>query len=691
MENLVVPLLPVKLVPVLPRAMDRYNFADEYVETLKHNMYPVLFCNPLELWTLDRRMNWDRHVHREGMPYYNHKAKQVVTFCDIVDDDVNECVKAATEEIKKRMRLHIAPELVERDFPTQRPDVKIQWDAWHYGVPEWELCIKVNVATKECQYYIADWNKRCIFWLEECPENLAPEDPSLLNTAKLGILAPASYNHMRSTLEGQFWKHVEFFPEHRDLPQGSFEELKSWFLWGITDRKTSLDSTIGYEAKDMELFLQMLTSQKWDDLQSKGYLTTVVARHWAEIWNDRSHNMFGEHTARLSRDQSRYFQSLNSNAPGFIARALACVFLFNQPYSWYPRLCETWVDKTIFLDTWRETMKEIQSESNKTGILSSIVIAANMLFLTSNPLGGPTQTSRLLSAISSIMAAGSVLSAAIISQDHAEMSRPTFTLDRAQSYLAKADKSLFGLFGASMFYSLPFAMLLWSVGAFSAAVFSLSVAKWSFLDHPLTCLITAIVFLLLSGQAIYFHCGRREYRGSSWKLPADDRDTGHITSTEPPCEKRTFETLYKHLNTSTATRSVANLVKRASTLLQRRNSRSSAPQPTTLGYADNEKTFPFCAFGALPADQQEHEKRLPSYTDTILHDEPLDLPVYEAHATDSIPAFQLSRAHTGHHIQEHQVGSLETTRMSSSPYTIEWFHLSRDESAAGILPLAGFQ
>lgn len=93
-------------------------------------------------------------------------------------------------------------------------------------------------------------------------------------------------------------------------------------------------------------------------------------------------NMYGEHTARLSSFQSRYFQAYNLNPLALFPRVLSYVFLFNQPQEWYLKLCETWVDRTVYAEPWQHLMRDVLKEWKSTSFIvrerpNAVVISAD--------------------------------------------------------------------------------------------------------------------------------------------------------------------------------------------------------------------------------------------------------------------------------------------------------------------------
>ncbi|KZV94436.1 hypothetical protein EXIGLDRAFT_748612 [Exidia glandulosa HHB12029] len=526
------PLRTVKLVPVVPKDLGRYDAADQQVPVYNFNLYPLLFCDPLEDITPTLRRHWDRHVHPEGNPYYYHKGHQVVTFNNIVeDDDAHDVLKAAVVEIKQRMRIHRPLDTIVAKLPNERPDITLQLDEWHYGIPELELCVNViDAKTGKCSYYIVDWNRRCLCWLEEDPDTLEDDDPAKLSLKKLELDPAASWDHVRTGLEWQFWKHVEFFPAHRDLPPGSMEELRGWCRWSLIDRITAYDSTTFCSAEDLQTFLGLLNQR--DDHPSTQVAMNALA---AKIWNiavffDRRQNLYGEHTARLSRAQSRFMEPMRYQTCSPILKIISSTFLFNQPRSWYRKLCQTWLERSLYLDTWSRMIRDTQEEWNRASIMASVILAANMGFLTISSLGDSplpsAVTARTLSIVSTIGSICSIMSSMLLTYAHRDLSSPLQSMSARHVYHDACDDKPSGLLGAAMLFSVPFAMLIWALVAFVAGIFAYSVFTWSPKSSSFI-ILTGAVFVFVTGWQIYYFSGwdsRMDPEGSTWREPKDDSD-----------------------------------------------------------------------------------------------------------------------------------------------------------------------
>ncbi|KZV94444.1 hypothetical protein EXIGLDRAFT_767090 [Exidia glandulosa HHB12029] len=491
-------------LPVAPCKLARYERADNQydsalcaqarrltpphdafsVPVADHPIKPMMFCKPSEDQPDYSSQLWKRFIHPEGQVYYHSDDLQLVTDADATREDVHQAIMGTCKELRRQMNQILAH---------QRPDSETEELLWHHHHENWELCVEVVFDTDNLitgiSYYIADWNRRCVMWLEEG-----------LSGKAVGLEHHACDEHLRQDLEGQFWKHVEYFSAHRPLPDGAYEELKGILVYAGTDRMTSTDSTASFNATDIRSFLQLLQVECGDG-PGQRYFTATVARHWHEACDNRVHHLYGLPGARLCRSQSRYYAPLATDNPGLFMRTVASVFLFNDPVRIYHKLCATYVDRSVCIDHWRTFLKGVQEDWRSNSVIATVMLAANMGFLAIGQLGGtgsvktsgdvnadpsaqmplPAQT---LSAISALLSIGSIISGMLLVRRHRELDTPYCTADQAGEYMSECARQFNGLFGAAMHFSTPFALQLWCLILFVGAMLTYSFFTPSFIISP---------------------------------------------------------------------------------------------------------------------------------------------------------------------------------------------------------------
>ncbi|CAE6521746.1 unnamed protein product [Rhizoctonia solani] len=180
----------------------------------------------LQLQKIDRH-RFDMIIHPEGLPYF-HQDK-LVTSDNLDDPHVKELVASAVALVCCMLR-HMKD--IQEDFK------------FHDEV---ELCVELKSTDypPKFNYYIADHAKQTIFWADS-------REPESIQEAK-GVIRD-------KILREEYWKHVEYYPCHREVPKACLEELKNLMAAYATDAATSEGSTSPMSAKDIASHIANLNS-----------------------------------------------------------------------------------------------------------------------------------------------------------------------------------------------------------------------------------------------------------------------------------------------------------------------------------------------------------------------------------------------------------------------------------------------
>lgn len=166
----------IDLVPVRPNQSTRYSTPDRFVHQVNHFITPLLYCDPTDLYLGDSGAlpdGWDKYIHPEGALYYVNREHHIVTSSDVYDPTVITAIQEARKEIQRRMDLMLPEDRIVPYIREHRQDVSLIAD-WHWGLPEYELvlehdCEAPGEGKHRFKYYCADWQRCCIFWLENDP------------------------------------------------------------------------------------------------------------------------------------------------------------------------------------------------------------------------------------------------------------------------------------------------------------------------------------------------------------------------------------------------------------------------------------------------------------------------------------------------------------------------------------------
>lgn len=504
------PVPVTALTPMVPKKLARETAGDQFVPTYDHIIAPLHFCDPDIPFEPPMPPGWGKHMHPDGNLYYHNHDLQLITDVNVSDHAMLLNVLQAFTMFSQRMENlpmeKVAPEL--RAYPTA--------EGWHCGTGHWELFLERNPKNPgEFRYYVADWKEECLFWVEDVP--VKP-----LTTSALELDSAAAYEHLRVMLRWQFWRHAEYFPAHRPLPRGSYRLLRAVLLYSANDRMTSVESTVSYPAQELRQYLKMLPERQNDEPECAPYITAMVARHWVEIWDSRMHNLYGQPAARLSRSQSRFFEPEQRDAVKLITKIICWTLLFNQPKTFYHKLCDMWVDKTVYIDQWRSLLRAMQEEWTTTGFMATVILATNMSFLGIDKLDSVDLplVAQTASVVSTILSIGSIMSGMLLIRRHRELDAEICTAEEASDYMTACAYYRNGLLGAASLFSAPRALFLWSLLLFVSALLSFSFCRSSKIFSPFIAFTTATILLIILVQLWYFSTELTKSKSSTWTIPA---------------------------------------------------------------------------------------------------------------------------------------------------------------------------
>ncbi|EJD45617.1 hypothetical protein AURDEDRAFT_144961 [Auricularia subglabra TFB-10046 SS5] len=236
------------------------------------------------------------------------------------------------------------------------------------------------------------------------------------------------------------------------------------------------------------------------------------------------HNLYGQPTARLSRCQSRFFEPEKKESISIVAKIICVALLFNQPKTFYHKLCDTWVDKTVYIDQWRNLLRGMQEEWTNTGFMATVILATNMGFLSIDKLDNVDLplVSQTASVVSTILSIGSIVSGMLLVRRHRQLDTDTCTAEEASDYMtACAYYKWLGLLGAASLFSAPRALLLWSLMLFVSALLSFSFWKHSKIFSPFIAFATLTIILVILVQLWYFNTELSKSKSSSWAIPTE--------------------------------------------------------------------------------------------------------------------------------------------------------------------------
>ncbi|KAH7329855.1 hypothetical protein B0J17DRAFT_209418 [Rhizoctonia solani] len=178
----------------------------------------------------------------------------------------------------------------------------------------------------------SDHSKQVIFWADSRePESIREER---------GVVRD-------NILREEYWKHIEYYPCHRDLPKAHLEELKNLMAACATDAATSEGSTSPMSAKDIESHITNLNAFGED---SNGKRTWAAARIYGLFIRSQILNRYGTQTARLDR-----FASLEDSPPTFQGwyAYINKYLTLNLGDKHLQRCTRAWADRIAYTESWK--------------------------------------------------------------------------------------------------------------------------------------------------------------------------------------------------------------------------------------------------------------------------------------------------------------------------------------------------
>ncbi|KAJ7498197.1 hypothetical protein B0H11DRAFT_2383265 [Mycena galericulata] len=192
-------------------------------------------------------LDWTRHVHPEGLPYFCRPWDSYASSLQVVTEDW-----VSDTNIRKKL----IPAIAEVEDILRKQNTPI--------TSELELFLQFKQDGR-VSYYLVDHVPGRIFWFHD------------VDLEELGLLRSLSPGHFDIQLKELYWAHIEHFPMHfgpNGLPRSKerFDELNNILAHAQLDDMTSPVSTVDYPAKTCKTILENF-------LRSKGALQNIAQGH----------------------------------------------------------------------------------------------------------------------------------------------------------------------------------------------------------------------------------------------------------------------------------------------------------------------------------------------------------------------------------------------------------------------------
>ncbi|KAJ7924867.1 hypothetical protein B0H13DRAFT_1976454 [Mycena leptocephala] len=307
-----------------------------------------------------------------------------------------------------------------------------------------------EVGETFCGYYFAHTETRSIFWLEDfCIAGCLEE-------VKGGWLDP-QHTNLR--------KHFEYFETIHVTPTIVLRELREMVVNALTDTMTSHLSTVTHTEKQLANMLKIIEEAN-KDLKDGGRGCPLAIGKCIFKSDERFLNFYGQESSRLTRYQPIY----NEPPPKRSWRiSILSPILFYGPDEHLHSLDKIWVDKIAAKEPWSRWIGKLTSEWAEHTAFATILLNANVALLEVPGVAGagpvPQSLPQIFSSISLVLSVGSAVLGLMLVRQH--RTKRIGTAEEAVNFFTTHDRET-----TAIFYSLPYALLMYGMGFFWAAFLS---------------------------------------------------------------------------------------------------------------------------------------------------------------------------------------------------------------------------
>ncbi|KAK7016904.1 hypothetical protein R3P38DRAFT_2988241 [Favolaschia claudopus] len=422
---------------------------------------------------------WTRCQHPEGAQYFFHEEKRVFTDANLFDANTLIYINDNMCTVLDFLQAHN----VELE-----PGVDLVLDEFLY-----------DDGSKGCYYYFVNHQDRCVFWMDNGHSDLFP--------VTCEVKGMSSASHIRHELEAQYWLHCEYYPMAFEVTHVVVDELRDIVLHAFGDVVTSRTSTVSWKLDDLKNTIMLFDGISRGSHANKSFSgSAVIVGRLMNVFGNRVYNFHGEPGARLNCDESIY---ATAQTRTLFIRTLRPLLFYAPDFHF--RGCQAiHTDGLILPRVWADYIMRLTSEWKELILYATVVLNANVAFLAiqsvdnngaSAPNRSPAQISSYLSILASI---GSIVLGLLLTNEHrgwghaSAADAANFMLNRTHPSLTVSHET------RAILYSLPYALLVWSMVAFMAAFSFMCFTQASLLARMLVAGVWIAIAALIVWGIAYF-------------------------------------------------------------------------------------------------------------------------------------------------------------------------------------------
>ncbi|KAJ3568479.1 hypothetical protein NP233_g5680 [Leucocoprinus birnbaumii] len=419
---------------------------------------------------------WNTFIHPQVSEPEHHMRQNVLTNANILDEDNYRIVLGTMDQIFQKLKY---------DGVTPPPDTQlvldIRWDRRRIG------------------YYLATPQGRCLFWAEG--KHVRPLFKRVTHVW--------SHSHIRHLMEAEFWVHFQLFPHIQTLPIHIVREIKGFLLFTCNDQLFNANTTSEYSTDEVNKALTIIDAIPREFIGAKqtlcseiGYFMYIAGNIMSLNALHRFDNYHGQPNARWYRNDFLYDDSDDLPRTRFIQ--LVSPLLFYTPETYYQSLRNVMNDGNVFFEAWRTFVGELHQEWQQLTIIATVILATNVAFLAIPIVDNgedpkPRSAAQICSYLSIVLSVCSILLGQLFSRYHRIKGWERFDERITENYDMLMD---IGCSKLAVMYSLPYALLSWSLVGFLVA-FLVMCFNGTQKVVQLVIGIPSAVFLLVMMYCIY--------------------------------------------------------------------------------------------------------------------------------------------------------------------------------------------
>ncbi|KAI0253111.1 hypothetical protein BJV78DRAFT_241690 [Lactifluus subvellereus] len=415
-----------------------------YFQEQSHSDQPPINqdCNP-----------WVPATHPDGALYFFDRERRLFTDADMYNSLFREEIEEFYRYLQNILR---ADQLT---IPSNNYDLVLH-------------VMPIGPTRKQWSYYYACHETRCLFWLHMY-------DATDMVSEVYGVNSPA---HIKHRLEALYWTHWFHYPVifgDRSLPDSVCDELIGILSYGCAEKITSIVSPVPFGVDALQKMIELVKNAK-EAHSSLEYHVAGIVRFLELFSNWGFIDFHGQPHARFTRSQTVYNEPKRERSLRF---KLLSLLLFLAPNNYLRDMEILWTDGYAAPTGWESFMNELLQEWTDVLLPSTVMLSVTVSFLAipgivlSNLNGSnvtnPSQViiftspAQIASTLSIVASVGSIVIDLLV--------RYTNTKPKASSagplpYQYERSQRLFGNESMAIVFSLPWALLMWSMVLFSIAL-----------------------------------------------------------------------------------------------------------------------------------------------------------------------------------------------------------------------------